>query len=1426
MKKYFTGFLSILFLLTSQISSAQTQLLDDFDRSDNTSVGGSWTEVETATAGASVNSSQLRLGNSVDGREYIYADISSLYNSTLNTNSTPLTWSFNMRQSRTNPSGFNSTYYGVAFVLGCNSNNFITGDGYAVVHGEIGANDYLHLVKFTGGLDLNSNLSSIVTGSIDYGADYFTVKVVYDPSGDTWSLYIGSSITSFNNPSTDTYTQVGSTNTDNTYTGSNLNYLGCFWNHNTSSTDYAYFDNIGIPSFISTSAISGSPFCVSGFYGANVSVAFSSTLVSGVTYTAQLSDATGDFTSPTILGSSNISPISGFIPASTAAGTQYRIRVISGSTIGTDNGTDLTIIYGAADVSNTSSISGNAQVTLSWTNPSACYDEIMIVAAPASISAAPSGNGSSYTAHLTYGSGTSFGGGYVVYKGLSSPQAVTGLTNGTEYYFKFFTRKGTIWSSGIEIKETPNAVKTYYSRNSGTQNDQTSSNTQLWSTTKTGTGATQYPLDSTANYVIQNGHTVELRNSMATSTSIRGLTINDLTVESGAKFWTATSGSSSAKYICIKGNIVCDGIIGNGITADAISFNIADGIHSIMGIGKFDCSRITKSDVNTAADATLTFEMNVNIEYYPGTGIYNKQNANTDFNVIINNYITVSVSGDVAIDGATGSGSSESGGTYFVYGTLDISGELYLKTNNIINPCALIIGTSIGPPALVSCSTVNAGASGNATHTLNINSSGTLEITGLNVGATPPISPFSTTNNVYTLNGIVEYSGGGDQSIETGLSYYKLTLSGSGIKDFSSNLIVSNNLLVDGSTIFKVTSNSTVYTLFLGGNFTLQNGADMDNLCRNYLAIETNSSTTYQAFDGNGQSIRCFSFNFVKTEGSLSLASGTDLDIKSDFYLNFSGVSTSFSDGSNLITVGDDAGFSGSSSCFNFTGTIKFTFETSTPGDAHISDYSNTMESVAKLNNLVIDASSAAGSIVTLDVYPLLGTRTITVNGDITIANTNYSSIFDVNGNTINIKGNWTTYNNSAFTETNSTIVFNGTSNQAVNSNNSEEFWNMSINNSFGLTLNTPISIFNQLNLLSGKIYSNSVNLLSLENNSSVANVSHNSFVSGPVKKVGDMEFTFPVGKNSYYRPIMIEAPLNVSDAFTAEYFEADPHPTYDRNSKDISLDHISQCEYWILDRTTGSSNVEVSLSWDINSCGISNLNDLRVARWDGIQWKDHGNSITLGNTSAGTVMSSGVIPSFSPFTLASSSIQNPLPLELLYFDAKLKEDQIDISWVTASEINTDYFVVDKSEDGINFNPLIEIPAKGYSTANSYYETFDNNPSHGINYYRLTQIDFDNTYTYSNIISVDYERTLTLNLLSCVPNPFSESITVICTHNKSEAILIQLRDVYGKLIYERLIEEKNNLISYKINTEDLSQGVYFIILRGSSKSLNRKIIKH
>ncbi|TAE46707.1 MAG: T9SS C-terminal target domain-containing protein [Bacteroidetes bacterium] len=247
-------FLLLLITLLSawQIGTAQTALLDDFTRANSNTVGNGWTETETVAAGAQIATNRLQLGSATAGREWVYRDLSANYTTDgITTSASTLTWAFNFRHTRTDPSGFDASNYGAAFILGATTTTITTGagNGYAVVVGQSGATDPIRLVRFTTGLNASADATNIISGG-DYGTDYFSVRVTFDPANDQWSLYVETNAVAF--PQADprnTATQIGVATIDATYTavGSNLRYMGPFWNHATGATDNAVFDDIYAP---------------------------------------------------------------------------------------------------------------------------------------------------------------------------------------------------------------------------------------------------------------------------------------------------------------------------------------------------------------------------------------------------------------------------------------------------------------------------------------------------------------------------------------------------------------------------------------------------------------------------------------------------------------------------------------------------------------------------------------------------------------------------------------------------------------------------------------------------------------------------------------------------------------------------------------------------------------------------------------------------------------------------------------------------------------------------------------------------------------------------------------------------------------------------------------------------------------------------
>jgi hypothetical protein len=176
------------------------------------------------------------------------------------------------------------------------------------------------------------------------------------------------------------------------------------------------------------------------------------------------------------------------------------------------------------------------------------------------------------------------------------------------------------------------------------------------------------------------------------------------------------------------------------------------------------------------------------------------------------------------------------------------------------------------------------------------------------------------------------------------------------------------------------------------------------------------------------------------------------------------------------------------------------------------------------------------------------------------------------------------------------------------------------------VSLDGPVTVNGSVAFTKGVVGTTATNILIIPAGASVSGASSESFVDGPVRKTGNTAFTFPIGNSGNYKPISISAPSVATDAFSARYYYANPHPTYNNTLRVPALTNISECEYWTMTRDAGSSNIQATIGWDSLSCCVGSLTDLKVAVWEGSLWTDHGNGGTTGTVSAGTVVTSAAL--------------------------------------------------------------------------------------------------------------------------------------------------------------------------------------------------------
>ncbi|UTW62093.1 T9SS C-terminal target domain-containing protein [bacterium SCSIO 12741] len=170
--------------------------------------------------------------------------------------------------------------------------------------------------------------------------------------------------------------------------------------------------------------------------------------------------------------------------------------------------------------------------------------------------------------------------------------------------------------------------------------------------------------------------------------------------------------------------------------------------------------------------------------------------------------------------------------------------------------------------------------------------------------------------------------------------------------------------------------------------------------------------------------------------------------------------------------------------------------------------------------------------------------------------------------------------------------------------------------------------------------------------------------------------------------------------------------------------------------------------------------------------------------------------------------ITGPLPVELVEFDADvLSTDEVRIHWKTASEINNDYFELEKSTDSENWNFHSLRSGQGNTNESTEYEVIDSDPAL-LNYYRLKQVDFDGTATYSQIRMVQFDAKETLKSLFPLPNDGKFSLVLHASQNTSAALIVY--NQLGEEVHRESVQLSPNANDLTFNWSFLGIGHYLI----------------
>jgi len=224
-------------------------------------------------------------------------------------------------------------------------------------------------------------------------------------------------------------------------------------------------------------------------------------------------------------------------------------------------------------------------------------------------------------------------------------------------------------------------------------------------------------------------------------------------------------------------------------------------------------------------------------------------------------------------------------------------------------------------------------------------------------------------------------------------------------------------------------------------------------------------------------------------------------------------------------------------------------------------------------------------------------------------------------------------------------------------------------------------------------------------------------------------------------------------------------------------------------------------------------------------------------NTSPGTVTASGLTIGNDyylmvdgwggdncDFTVSGWSATGILPVKLLNFDAYKYRNGHKLIWTTQTEINNDYFIVQKSSNGKDFLDLGIVDGNGTSNNAHSYEFVDNSSSPKIIYYRLKQIDFDGKYEYSEIIVLKSKDDIDVSIY---PNPTSNNLFFDISDSNDETYSIIYSNVLGSITEEKIQINKGTNTYQVQEFSKLESGIYFVqIINEAGEMIKaQKIIK-
>jgi hypothetical protein len=513
------------------------------------------------------------------------------------------------------------------------------------------------------------------------------------------------------------------------------------------------------------------------------------------------------------------------------------------------------------------------------------------------------------------------------------------------------------------------------------------------------------------------------------------------------------------------------------------------------------------------------------------------------------------------------------------------------------------------------------------------------------------------------------------------------------------------------------------------------------------------------------------------------------------------------------------------------------------------------------INNLTING---AGGVLLAD--------NTTVNGNLRLS----SGELNCQNKDISLKGNFIVTDGATFTPGTNTVTFSGTGVQSVTTKG-QNFNNVEINNT-----NDPISI----NVVDGLIVGSNGKLkltdgviktvgtapfarVVVKNTDPGAiigadetphNLKPKSYVWGNLRRhtksggyLGKQKYEFPVGiippgggtTPRYYRArVDFKALQGVSHITTR--FIVGEHPSYTSeidfaneqfevpstdSTKSFKLTKILSEGYWRIhpNKQPSSGKYDIILHTGVfDEAGTSgkiapiktDTSNTSVSGW-GVAGDLAADNSSYRTSSHGKIKSYN-LTSFSDFGVGDGG-GSALPIELLSFTVRLSKNKAILTWTLATEINNDFFTVERTLDGISFEEVLEMPGAGNSFSPLTYIANDENPLPGKSYYRLKQTDYDGQFEYSSLVELDNNYANDINSYD-ITHIDNTKVVISYQVIKNKQYDLYVYDITGKIVKHDRIYSEEGFNQYELDIKNYSSGTYFISLQNQNEVYSDKFI--